>query len=139
MGIYNEFDRRLSRTLNRAIETAKGATMNRAAWNETVNDLTAMKRLLEESAGFVAGSLRQAEVAQINAGTLETLAIEQAEDHASAETIRKSHDVFDFNDVGTVKNWLERVRPDVLAEAWSRLDEERRPVLAKAINGRGNS
>lgn len=129
MGIYSEFDQRLTRVLNRAVETAKGSTMNRAAWNEVVKDLTAMKRLLDESALFASDSLRQAEVAQLNAGALETLAIEQAEDYASTKTISDSRDMFDIYDVGTVLDWLERVRADVFREAWGRLSEERRGEL----------
>lgn len=129
MPIYKEFKERIDRTLDRAIETAKGSTMNRAAWNEVVTELGAMKRLLDEGALFVGDSLRRAEVARQNSDTLETLAIQQAEDSASAKLISDNNQIFEFNDVGTVLAWLERVRPDVFQKARARLSEERRAAL----------
>lgn len=135
MGIYKEFDQRLTRVLNRAIETARGTTLNRAAWGEVVKEIEAMKRLLEESAAFAGDSLRRAAVAKTNADTLDTLAIKQAEDYASAKLIGDNLDVFNFNDVGTVLDWLERVRSDVFKEAWGRLSDERRGELGTPARG----
>jgi hypothetical protein len=129
MPIYKEFKQRIDRTLDRAIETAKGSTLNRAAWNEVVTELGAMKRLLDEGASFMGDSLRRAEVAWQNSDTLETLAIQQAEDSASAKLIGDNTGIFEINDVGTVLAWLEQVRPDVFSKAWDRLQEERRMVL----------
>ena len=129
MPIYKEFRERIDRTLNRAIETAKGSTLNRVAWNEVVNELNAMKRLLEEGALFAGDSLRRAEVAQQNADSLETLAIQQAEDSASAKMIGDNARVFELNDVGTVVAWLEQVKPEVFKVAWDKLPEARRLVL----------
>lgn len=129
MPIYQEFKNRLDKTLNRAIETAQGSTLNHMAWNEVVTELGAMKRLLDEGALYVEDSLRQAKVARQNSDTLETLAIQQAEALSSAKLIGDNAGIFEFNDVGTVLAWLEQVRPDVFSKAWDRLQEERRMVL----------
>lgn len=129
MPIYKEFKDRIDRTLDISVETARGATLNRAAWNKVVVELSAMKRLLEESALYAGDSLRRAEVARENSDTLETLTIEQAESAASAKTIGDNTGIFEFNDVGTVVAWLERIEPEVFGAAWARLSGERQATL----------
>lgn len=129
MPIYREFIERIDRTLNRAMETARGSTLNRAAWREVVSELDAMKRLLDEGALFAGDSLRRAEIARQNSDILETLAIQQAEDSASAKLIGDNVAIFEFNDVGTVLLWLEQIRPEVFREAWGRLPEKQRASL----------
>lgn len=129
MPIYEEFRNKLDKTLNRAMETAKGATLNRDAWNAQVNDLNVMKRLFEEAGLFVAGSMRHAEVAEYNAAALQDLTIQQAEDSASAKLIGDNADLFELNDVGTVLAWLKRVRPDVFRVAWAGLEADRQAAL----------
>lgn len=133
MPIYNDFLSRLNRSHELAQETAKGATLNRDAWKMIVRDLSAMKRLIDEAGLFTGESLDRAEVGLTNAGTLESLNIQQAENAGSAKLIGDNTDLFGRRDVGTAKNWLETVDPDVFAEAWKRLDVERQGELVKLL------
>lgn len=134
MPIYGEFIARINRTLDRAIETAKGSTLNRDAWHDQVTDLSAIKRVMDELKPFLEDSLRHAGVAEQNAAILETLAIEQAESVAGTKMLGDNTGVFEFNDVGTVLYWLNQIHPDVLGAAWGKLDEDKRGALHSAID-----
>jgi len=135
MPIYDEFRNKLEKTLNRAMETAKGATLNRDAWLAQVKDLNVMKRLFEEAGLFVDDSLRHADVASHNAAALQDLTIQQAEDSASAKLIGDNTNLFELNDVGTVLAWLKEIKPDVFQVAWAGLsDSQRAALLAGAID-----
>lgn len=132
MGIVTEILTLLNRSQQRARAKAQTSTQNKGAWLEQVSDLATLRRLLQEMNHFLEGAEGKAENRYSQAQEQELLDSEHAGDLEAAHKLADERQLFEANDVGTIKGLLMRFKADAFGEAWRRLPVERRKELEAA-------